>query len=111
MAVNYDSIDGDWKNPPKYSPTKKPSYTHASDKRVVTSMNVVEPKDTASLPEELMIIMEEALEIGVPVQVQFEITPHTALGWTVNDHQFSDAPGLCLSLLDRIYKESYQAVY
>lgn len=78
MAVNLDSYFK------KYYPSpKEPSYTHASDKRVVISLNVM-PKDTATLPEELMIVMEKALELGVPVQVQFEITPYTLAHLTEN---------------------------
>ncbi len=74
---------------------KKPDFTHASDKRVVTSFSVINPEDAASLPKKLMLVMEGALECGVPVQVQFEIIPHAAVGWTVtvDDPQFPYAPG------------------
>ena len=82
-----NSGDQPWKPKPK-----KPSFTYASDKRVVTSVNAV-PKNTVSLPEEMMIVMEQALEIGVPVQVQFEITPENKLAWSENDPAFPDAPG------------------
>ncbi len=87
----------------KYSPPTKPSYTHSSDKRVVTSLNIVQPPNTATLPIEMMIVMEEALEVGVPVQVQFEIIPTTETGMTGQSSsfwstEFPDAPGAYIYL-------------
>lgn len=73
-------------------PPGKPNYTHKSDERVVTSIDV-KPTNTASLPEVLLISMEQVLEIGVPVQVQFEITPVAAIAWTENDPSFPGSTG------------------
>lgn len=56
-------------------PQKKPDSYHTSDIRVVTSVNVSMPKNTDSLPEEMVVVMEQELNIGVPVQIQFEIIP------------------------------------
>ena len=88
-----------WGSEPMSKPKPKiPTFTRMSDKRVVTSLNVLQPPNTATLPKKLMIAMEEALELGVPVQVQFEIVPTVETGMNVNDPQFPDAPGVYVYL-------------
>lgn len=82
MAVKKHSFESSWQPKPKI-----PKFTHTNDKRVVLSVNVDPPSDANALPTSMLIMMEKQLEIGVPVQVQFEITPHSCIGWNVQETQ------------------------